>query len=56
MLNLYFNTSPNGAATIGAYSALDLGLGTNSDLRVDVVAFTHNNIDISNFDLLRPFS
>lgn len=37
-----FNSSPNGAVTIGAYSVLDLGAAANggSDLRLDVIAFT----------------
>lgn len=38
MLNLIFNTSPNGAATVGAYAVLDIGIA--SDLRVDICAFS----------------
>lgn len=46
-MNYYFNASPNGAATVGAYSVLDLGAAANggSDLRLDVIAFTDNDVE-----------
>ena len=64
IIEYYFNASPNGAATVGAYSVLDLGSAANgcasladvarsllahshrsgSDLRLDVVAFTDNDV------------
>jgi len=52
IVNLYFN--PDAAATyatVQAYAAADIG--SNSSMRIDVVAFTSNNVDVSQYDMSR---
>lgn len=54
-VRLYFNPDASAVyATIQAYALVDIG--SNSSLRVDVVAFTYNNVDVSQYDMSRPYN
>lgn len=54
-VRLYWNPDANGVySTVQEYSNADIG--SNSALRVDVVAFTYNNVDVSQYDMSRPYN
>lgn len=52
---LYFNGDATLTyATVQAYALADIG--SNSSMRVDIVCFTYNNVDISQNDASRPWN
>jgi hypothetical protein len=55
VVRLYFNGDATATyATVQAYALADIG--SNSNMRIDVVAFTYNNADVSQFDISRPYN
>lgn len=55
MVHLPFNGDATATyATINAVAVADIG--SNSNLKIDLVTFTNNNVDVSQYDMSKPFN